>query len=291
MKKWIRRIGIALIVLLGLVLLLAHGGMYFMQFSDAKAQAFFEEHGFQGKIEYLTVGGRKVKVVVEDATPEDSILLVFVHGAPGSWDAFKKYMVDSELYSRTRVVSYDRPGYGGSGREAMPGIQDQAEVLKEIIRHYDLAETILVGHSYGGPIAGYCALHPDLNIRAAIMIAPLIDPVSEPIFWYSYFSYWEWSSWLLPNTLQVAGSEKFAHAEELATIEDQWASATDKIIHVHGLEDALAPGAENVDFSKQHIPESNLELVVYPEKGHLIIWTAYGLMKAIILSTLRNDQG
>ena len=114
-----------------------------------------------------------------------------------------------------------------------------------------------------------------------IMIAPLIDPISEPLHWYSYFSYWKLTSWLLPSELVVAGSEKFAHSHELELIRDQWQYAKCPIIHVHGLEDGLAPGKENIDFSIKHIPSKKLRTITYLDKGHLIIWTDFDLMKNI----------
>ena len=149
-----------------------------------------------------------------------------------------------------------------------------------------MKKTVLVGHSYGGPIVGLVGLDTTVKTDAVIMIAPLIDPVSEPLHWYAYFSYWNLTSWLLPSELVVAGSEKFAHSSELKKLENQWRRADCTFVHVHGLKDGLAPGQENIDFSKKNIPEENLELHIYDEKGHLLIWTDYKLMRDIIIRTL-----
>jgi len=216
----------------------------------------------------------------------DSILLVFVHGAPGSWDAFKEFITDIELVDRTRIVAYDRPGYGGSDEVVMSSIQEQSKILNEIIEQNKLKRTVLVGHSYGGPIAGLAGLDNRMDVDAVIMIAPLIDPDSEPMFWYSYFSYWKMTSWLLPDELIVAGAEKFAHASELEKMEDLWKNADCNFVHVHGLKDGLAPGKENIIFAQSQIPQEKLEMHIYNEKGHLLIWTDYELMKEIILETL-----
>jgi len=273
MNKWIKRIYIGV-------------GMEIMRFSDEDAEELFVEKGFGGGIEMVEINGLSVKIIAEKAQDSDSILLVFVHGAPGTWDAFKTFVVDEELMDRARIVAYDRPGYGGSGEKAMPGIQEQANILKEIVDLYGLRRNILVGHSYGGPIAGKVLLNTGRESDAAIMIAPLIDPASEPLHWYSYFSYWKLTSWLLPSELVVAGSEKFAHSEELELMQKEWMGAKSSFIHVHGLEDVLAPGKENIEFSKSNIPQQHLKTIVFPGKGHLIIWTDFELMKEIILKTL-----
>jgi pimeloyl-ACP methyl ester carboxylesterase len=288
MKKWFRRMYLGLLIFVVFIVVAVNVGMKFIRFSDDKAHEYFQEKDFDGIIEDIIINDKLVRVVSDRPQDSDSVLMVFVHGAPGSWDAFKDYVTDKDIYENTRIVAYDRPGYGGSDKKAMPGIQEQTEILKEIIKRFGLKRNILVGHSYGGPIAGMAALEGGTNVDAVIMIAPLIDPKSEPLFWYSYFSYWKLTSWLLPSEFVVAGSEKFAHSSELLKMKDEWKKAECSFIHVHGLKDGLAPGKENLAFSRNHIPEQNLETVVYDDRGHLIIWTEYKLMKNIILKTIDN---
>ncbi len=259
-----------------------------MRFTDIEAIEYFEERGFEGDIKNIMINGRSIKIIAEKPQDSDSVLLVFVHGAPGTWDGFKKYVTDRDLRDRARIVAYDRPGYGGSGTEAMSNIQEQSDILKKILKLYGLKRNVLVGHSYGGPIVGQVGLDEDSNTDAAIMIAPLIDPVNEPLRWYSYFSYWKLTSWSLPPELVVAGVEKFAHSHELTLMKDQWQNANCSFVHVHGLKDGLAPGKENIAFLKKHIPNQYLETITYNDKGHLIVWTDYALMKAIIIKTIDN---
>jgi pimeloyl-ACP methyl ester carboxylesterase len=286
MKKWIRRISLSFLILTVIILVAITTGMKAMRFTDNDAQKYFEENGFSGEIKNLDINGRSIKIIAEDPQDSDSILMVFVHGAPGTWDAFKAFVVDKDLKDRTRIIAYDRPGYGGSGEKAMPGIQEQAEVLRKILDEYGMEKNVLVGHSYGGPIIAKTALECDSKTNVVIMIAPLNDPESEPLFWYSYFSYWKLTSWFLPSELVVAGAEKFAHTGELTLMKDQWKDAHNLFVHVHGLKDGLAPGKENIAFSKRHIPGPYLQTIVYEDKGHLLIWTDFSLMKKIILSSL-----
>lgn len=288
MKKWIRRLGVGLFVFIVVIIVVVNVGMKAIGFSDANAVEYFKEKDFIGTIEQKNINGTSVKVVSDLLDDSDSILFVFVHGAPGTWDAFKDYITDEDFYTKGRVVAYDRPGYGGSGNRAMPEIRKQTDVLIGIIEEYKLDKVVLIGHSYGGPIVGLAAVDGQVAIDATIMIAPLVDPESEPIFWYSYFSYWSLTSWLLPNELVVAGVEKFAHAAELEKIKTAWQSTSSPIIHVHGLEDGLAPGKENLDFSKKYVPSQYLQTLEYVDKGHLVIWTDYKLTKAIILNAVNN---
>ena len=85
---------------------------------------YFEEKGFDGSIENIVVNGIHVRLFLRSQKNQIVFFLIFVHGAPGSWDAFKDYLTDEDLKSKARVVAYDRPGYGGSGTDAMSGIQE-----------------------------------------------------------------------------------------------------------------------------------------------------------------------
>ena len=288
MKKWINRLLVGIVVLIIIIITVVNVGMSAMELSDEDTNSYFEEKAFEGLIETVEINNRKVKVISDLPQDSDSILIVFIHGAPGSWDAFKEYLTDKDISQNARVIAYDRPGYGGSDKTAMPGIAEQTEILKEIIKRNQLEKTILVGHSYGGPIAGMAGLDKELDVDAVIMIAPLVDPMSEPIFWYSYFSYWKLTSWVLPSNLVVAGSEKFAHSNELKKMQPQWHDANTSFVHVHGMKDALAPGKENIAFSRANIPEDKLETIVYDDKGHLVIWTEYHLMKEIIVKAIEK---
>ena len=40
--------------------------------------------------------------------------LVFIHGSPGSWMNYAKYMWDSSLLGKYRMIGIDRPGFGYS---------------------------------------------------------------------------------------------------------------------------------------------------------------------------------
>ena len=80
-------------------------------------------------------------------------LVLFIHGSPGSWDAFSRYLEDPELQKEAILVSVDRHGYGGSMR-GLPelAIGNHAGYIKPILDKYNLP-TVVVGHSYGGPVA------------------------------------------------------------------------------------------------------------------------------------------
>lgn len=270
-----------------IVLLLVMGGLHLMAYSmdtaDDKIVKAFAKKGITVDVEYVTISDRVVRVIATAPRASDSTLIVFVHGAPGSWDAFEKYMVDSAFLASGRLVAYDRPGYGRSGKKSMTDITEQSDVLKQIIDRYRLPHVVVVGHSYGGPIVGNIAARYPEIIDRAVMIAPVNDPLNEPIFWFMHFSHWRATKWLLPNPFQVAGDEKFSHASELAQMQDLWASIKVPILHIHGAKDGLAPSAPNIAWSKNEIPAEVLTLEVLEGEGHLVLWQAFYKVSGLIL--------
>ena len=79
-------------------------------------------------------------------------LIVFVHGTPGSWEAFAGYMADDRLIQRAYMVSVDRAGFGKSGYKQMVlSLEQQAAMLVPAIRqNQPHGGAILIGHSLGG---------------------------------------------------------------------------------------------------------------------------------------------
>jgi len=284
-RKSIKWIGYGLIALLVLGLLFMNIFMPMMQYSDADIAEFFADSSRPFNVVYKDINGSSIRVVEEELAPSDSVLVVFAHGAPGSWDAFKDYLHDDEISSRGRLIAYDRTGYGGSSAIGMPSIIDHARILQNLIRDYQLPKVVLVGHSYGCPIAGATAAYED-SVEDVVLIGSLIDPESEPIFWFSYFSHWQWSKWLLPHDLQIAGVEKFAHKESLIEIKPLWSQSDARVTFVHGLEDGLAPPQPNIDFISNNISEDRLDMKILKDHGHLVIWEEYELIKDVLLAVI-----
>jgi len=70
-----------------------------------------------------------------------------------------------------RLISFDRPGYGGSDRLAGRQVADAAADVLDIADSYGLEKFAVVGRSGGGPHALACAaLLPERTARAAVLV-------------------------------------------------------------------------------------------------------------------------
>ena len=283
------RLGQGLLGLLFFALFFLNSCMTFRT-NDQKLQKYFSENATDVQIHRQKFDGKPIRFVETKAANGNSEKLVlFVHGAPGSLDAFNKYLSDSTLNQNAKLIALDRLGYGFSNfGKSETAIHKQAEQVRYILEQYPSKQVVLVGHSYGGPIVARCAIdYPDL-VDAIVMLAPVNDPASEPVFWFAHFAKWKWSRWMLPKTFKVSGDEKFSHVAELVQMQESWQYLNVPVVHIHGHKDQLAPPA-NIQFSENNIPADHLKSITLPESGHFIPWKNYTLVKAELLALLDSE--
>ena len=239
--------------------------------SDEEIQQKFKDLSISSEISYFKVDSLDINVRFQSikSNDENDINLVFLHGSPSSLSAWDGYLQDTILRETTNMYAIDRPGYGYSNfGDEMTSIDTQAQIVSAIVNKNELKNVIVIGSSYGGPLAARVAFF-NSRIKAVVMVSPAIDPTIEKDIWASRFTQWKLTRWLVPTAYRVAGDEKKVHAQELALIEQGWKSLKIPILHIHGDDDDLVP-YENIDFSKEHF--ENIKIVSVSEKGHEIAW-------------------
>lgn len=113
---------------------------------------------------------REIRVV--EAGQADGIPVVVHGGTPGSSLLYHVWVEDAQSRGM-RLISYDRPGYGGSVPFPGRDVASEAEDVAAIAKALDLDRLFVWGVSGGGPHALACAaLLPDLVIAAAALASP-----------------------------------------------------------------------------------------------------------------------
>ncbi|GAA1759844.1 alpha/beta fold hydrolase [Agromyces humatus] len=112
--------------------------------------------------------------------PDDAPAVVFHHGTPSTGAAIPGgWAAPGEL--GIRVISYDRPGYGGSTARAGYAIADGAEWARRAADAFGVDAFATMGTSGGGPFAAAtAALAPDRVTRLCICVG--IGPAQAPGF-------------------------------------------------------------------------------------------------------------
>jgi pimeloyl-ACP methyl ester carboxylesterase len=213
-------------------------------------------------------------------------LLIFVHGAPGAWYGFMNLADDSLLQAHFKIVSVDRLGYGksGYGKEEL-STQLQALSIKNVIEKENKSKkkVYILGRSYGAPIAAWLAINYPQTFEKLVMISPVIDPEKEKFYWFSNIGRWRAVQWLLPDLLNVATKEKFAHPNEMKRMLPEWEKLYTPTYVLVGEEDQVADTA-NYTFAKAHIINCPAVFMKLKHTGHLITRQKPELIKDLLFN-------
>ena len=210
-------------------------------------------------------------------------IIVFIHGSIGSSHDFKSYLSDTEFNNKSNLISYDRIGYGiHHTGNAMESIENETELLDELLSGLDKSKIILVGYSYGGPIA----LASINKYKKIILLAPAVYSKVELLPWALNLYKWKVSRWLVPEMWKAASKEKLSHKSDLQKFENQWNKNPSQIISVHGDQDWIVP-IENSFYLEENFSSEQFELVTLNNSGHGLVWSNFDEIKKIVLQQLK----
>ena len=197
-------------------------------------------------------------------------LLVFIHGAPGSWDNYKSYIQDVNFSTYFHMISVDRLGYGHSSYgEVVASLERQSRALLSILEPHKRRSILLVGHSYGGPVALRMAMEARW-IDALILLAPSIDPALEE---RGRWRYWVRAvKALTPTPLYVTNEEILALKDDLLAMDPLYEHFRTPTYYLHGTADILVP-VENVLYAQKKMTRAPLEIKILPKANHFIPWS------------------
>lgn len=129
-----------------------------------------------------TEDGRELRI--SEAGQPDGVPVLVHHGTPGSILLHPLWVEDAQSRG-IRLISYERPGYGGSTPHPGRSVASVAEDVAAIAKHLTLDRLSVWGGSGGGPHALACAaLLPDLVVAAAAIASPRPYP-ADRLDWFT----------------------------------------------------------------------------------------------------------
>jgi pimeloyl-ACP methyl ester carboxylesterase len=200
--------------------------------------------------------------------------IIFIHGTPGSAAVFTEQF--RHPFPRANLLALDRPGFGAScPNRRRPSLDDQADAVGALLSSTPGIRNILVGHSYGGPVALQAALKFPDRVAGVLLIGGSVDPGQERIYTIQRVADWPLLSWLLPRPLRQCNRELLTLRGDLIRMQPQLTSLSVPVVMLHGDRDRQVPVA-NVAWLRGQLAADGkaglFDALVFPEYNHFIPW-------------------
>ncbi|HZE84941.1 MAG TPA: alpha/beta hydrolase [Puia sp.] len=255
--------------------------------NDKDLMAWFQGRKLSPRINYYSSQERTVRYL--QASDSSQATILFIHGAPSSLSYWREYLSDSVLLHRARMYAVDRPGYGYSGLgDPLPDISRQASIIKLILDslHSTHHPVIVVGASFGAPIACRLAMDYPQLVDGLVLVAPPLGPGQERYFWFTYMVESPLIQWVVPRMFVSANREKVWHRGELTKMLPLWPKIHVPVIYLQGMKDELV-FTSNAKFAREHLVNApSLDIRMIPGRGHLIAFAEKDRIRRAILDML-----
>jgi pimeloyl-ACP methyl ester carboxylesterase len=229
----------------------------------------------------------KIHYVVAGDAARPAVL--FVHGSPGTWEAWRGYLEDAELRRRARLIALDRPGFGATARgHAEPSLARQAAACVAVLDAEHVRRAIVVGHSLGGPIAAELAADDPDRVAALALVAPSIDPRHESHRWFNVAGAMMAVQWFLPIDLITSNREIWPLRPQLAALGPRLGTLPMPTIVLQGDRDTLVSPA-NADYAAQVFPAGRVDVRRLAGATHFVVWQDPAIVERAILDLLGKD--
>lgn len=211
--------------------------------------------------------------------------VLFLHGSPGEsaeWGSFLKQVPEGLEY-----LAVDRPGFGDSGPEdGLATLEAQAEALAPLLERRPAGRALLVGYSYGAPLAARLAADHPAEVAGLLLVGAALDPTLEEVHPLQLLATIAPIAQLLPRDLANANAELLGLQPELERLAEDLHRLALPVTLVHGSQDELVP-PENLGFAEARLARARpLTLVVVEEGDHFLPWTHHEVLERALQALL-----
>ena len=230
-----------------------------------------------------------VEIDRPDASGSEKQLIIFVHGTPGSYSAFRSYLNDPVMQERFHMISVTRPGWRSDDDVKVPSLDDQAAALRPLL---DMDRSgrgaLLMGHSYGGPVIARTAMNYSDLVAGLIFVATTGDPELSGPRWYNRFAV-VLPQFVLGASLKGANAEIMPLRPQLEAMRPLWKDLTMPVLIVQGDRDLLVhPG--NALFMRRALVNSDVRYLHREGLGHFVLWDEAELIRDNLIELFSQDS-
>jgi pimeloyl-ACP methyl ester carboxylesterase len=280
-RKIFRRLLIGFLILITVWLVFAQCSMKF-RMSDSEAKKKFSKNNVALTTEFIKVDGFEMHYA---KTGNDTLpTLFFVHGSPGGWTAFERYMQDKDLLSKYRMISIDRPGFGYSKFGDAKNLDDQSKLISPVAKSFQNGKPMYaVGHSLGGPMIVKLQMDNENLFTGLVLLAGSVDPNEEKPERWRFIVKGSPLQFFLPGAFRPSNEELVYLKTDLKYLDKEWGKITCPVWIVHGDKDTFVP-VGNVEYAKKKLMKAaSVEVKILPGARHFIPWEQYDDIKEVLM--------
>lgn len=254
-----------------------------MRYSNKETKKFFAGSKTEFQDKTIAFEGYKMHYVATGNVENPT--LFFVHGSPGSWNAFKEYLQDSLLLKKYRMIAIDRPGFGYSDFGDAQNLKVQSQRISEFIKKMDnIKPLILVGHSVGGPVVAQLAVDNPSWYKRLVILAGSVDPKAEnPEKWRTVIKASP-LRYLIPGALRPSNDELWWLKQDLVDLEPELKKIACDVTIIHGTKDALVPYSNVAFMQKKFVNAKSIDTITIKKANHFIPWSHYEIVRNALLN-------
>jgi pimeloyl-ACP methyl ester carboxylesterase len=281
-KKYMRKIIFYFIALLSIWILLAQCMIMKERWSDKKAYNVFKTKNVPLQMHDTIINNSHLHYAVcgNDTLPT----LVFIHGSPGTWMHYMKFMWDSTMRTKFRIVAIDRPGFGYSSFGKAMHLQEQSKMIMPVLEKLKTNKPMfLVGHSMGGPVSVKLAADNPTLFKTIVIVAGAIDINQESKETWRKIMNVKPFYWALPGAFGPSNTELLYLKKDLLLLQNDFPKITCNVLFVHGDKDTWVP-IENIAYGKKMmIHAASISADTLRGADHQIPWKNKEVFRDILL--------
>ncbi len=250
--------------------------------SDSEAKEKFSKNNVALTIEIIKVDGFNMHYA---KTGNDTFpTLFFVHGSPGGWNAFERYMQDKDLLSKYRMIAVDRPGFGYSNFGDAKNLDDQSKLISPLVKSFQNGKPMYaIGHSLGGPMIVKLQMDNENLFTGLVFLAAAVDPDEEKPERWRFMLNGSFLQYFLPGAFRPSNEELVYLKTDLKYLDKEWDKITCPVWIIHGDKDTFVP-VGNVEYAKKKLAKAkSVEVKILPGAKHFIPWEQYDDIKEVLM--------
>lgn len=201
--------------------------------------------------------------------------LIIIHGTPGSWKQYARYLLNKELLAHYYLVVIDRPGWGRStlgDNKMIASFKEQAIIIaalaKKLRQYSGGQEVVLMGHSLGASLAPQVAIDFPELIDGLLLFAGTLDPALSSPRWFNYLAALPGVKYIIGHALYRSNQEIFALQKDIDGMANEIKNIKAEVIAVQGMNDSLVY-PENSDFIEKTFNPETTTVIRLRDDGHL----------------------